>query len=208
MTDSFAQALLDNLAPMLYADAENGSALQYYVEGLGTLFQIVEDWASDTDTAPGWSLLIDVDRCPDEALPWLAQFTGSVLPVGISADDQRDLIRSATRWKRGTPGALVGAPAPFLTGSKTVVFRERYDPDDPAVDHPYYLYVITYTDETSDPLLVANALMSQKPGGIILNYVVHSGQDYTSLRTNYPSYSAVKTAYATYQGVNIDEPGA
>jgi Phage tail protein (Tail_P2_I) len=199
---TFTQDLLDALAPMMYAEAQTGNALTDYLSGLGLEFELVESWVSDTDTDIGWSLLLDIDRCPPEALPWLAQIVGLTLPTGLSAADQRNLIRTTPNWKRGTVGALTGAAAPFLTGNKTVILRERYDGS--GNDAPYYLQIITYASETPDSSLVLKALMSQKAGGIILTYTVATGQDYQQLKTNRATYQVMKNYYPTYAGVKSD----
>jgi len=210
MAGSFAQEILAQLQPMLYADAEHGNALVIYVGSMGDLlFQEVEDYASDdpvTD-AIGWSALVDVERVPDKGLDWLAQFVGISLTAGIPTADRRQQLRDLPNWRRGTVDALRNAPKPYLTGNKTVIFRERWNVSDPGPDYPGYLTVITYTPETVDALAVAAALISQKPAGIILDYEVLNGQDYQSLRTNNASYTAVRNNYATYNGVLLDTPG-
>lgn len=205
---SLAQRLYDQLQPLAYADEANGWALAIFLGALGdTLFQEIEDYADDTDTAVGWSVMVDIDNAPDKALPWLAQLVGVNLKSGLTAVDQRQQIRDLANWKRGTVQAMHDSPKPYLTGGQTVVFRERYDEANPGVDAPYHLTVITYTPETPDPIAVLGAILEQKPAGLVLHYQVNAGQDYQSLRTNYASYSAVNAAYSSYNGVLIDQPG-
>lgn len=89
------------------------------------------------------------------------------------------------------------------------MFRER---DGAAVGYPgtpdyaYCLTVITYTSETPDPAATHAALLTQKPGGIRLNYLTADGQDYTSLKTNNATYQVVLDSYLTYTGVLTDIP--
>lgn len=203
MSDSFAQEILDTLTPMLYDPAT--APLTSYVEGLSSVFQLIEDWASDTDTAVGWSLLVDVDRCPSEALPWLAQLVGVRLTGGLSAADQRQQIKSLANWKRGTPAAIEAAPAPYLTGTKTVILRERYDGS--GNDAPAYLEVITYTSETADAVAAEAAIRAQKPAGLILTYNIIDGQDLQQVKDNYATLQDVKNAYVTLQGVKSNLVG-
>lgn len=120
--------------------------LTTYITGIAQPFELVEEWASDTDDDIGWSLLLDIDRAPDEALPWLAQIVGMTLDTSLSVADQRIQIHQANNWKRGTPGAIQAAPLPYLTGSKTVILRERFDGT--SVDAPYYMQVATLASET------------------------------------------------------------
>jgi hypothetical protein len=61
--------------------------------------------------APGWSQALDIDRCPEFALPWLAQF------VGVSSESfgelnfaqKKDKITNRSGFKRGTLNVLVSA---------------------------------------------------------------------------------------------------
>lgn len=204
-TATFAQDVLDNLLPMLYNEQDAPGDLTTYVTAASRPFELIESWASDTPTAVGWSLLVDVDRCPDEALAWLAQLVGMRLDNAVSTNDQRTQIRNLQNWRRGTPLAMTSVAAPYLTDSKTVLFRERFDGTN--VDAPYNLEVVTYTDETPDPTIVEAAIRTQKPAGIILDYQLNDGQDYQSLKDNYATYALVKAAYTTYEGVRADEPG-
>lgn len=171
MPDTFAQSLVKLLQPMMYDDANHGNALAVYLGALGdNLFQEIEDWASDTDLGqPGYSLLLDADRVPDKAIPWLAQFVGVTITKGLPAADQRSQLKGLTNWKRGTVDALQAAPLPYLTGSKTVIIKERFT-------GAYNFEVITYTSETPDSASVLAALIAQKPAGLIMTYIVYAGQ--------------------------------
>lgn len=203
VSTGMAQEVLDQIVERLRT-----IDLVTYVEGLAVPFQLVEDWASDTDDGEtGWSLLVDVDRCPVEALPWLGQFVGVKVDTSLTEADQRQQIHDLANLRRGTIGALTSAPAPYLTGSKTVIFRERYDTANTLVDSPGHLTVITYTSETPDSAKVLAALLAQKPAGLILHYNVNAGQDFQQLKDNYATFQDVKDAYPTFEGVKSDEPG-
>lgn len=156
---------------MFYADSSNGNSLAAYLGGLSDpLFQIVDDWASDTDDGkPGYSILIDVTRCPDNALPWLAQFVGAKLTVGLSAAQQREQLIGLGNWKRGTVAALQAAPLPFLTGTQYVQVKERDT-------NAYHLQVLVYANEVTDINKVQAALLTQKPAGLVMTLVNFSGQ--------------------------------
>lgn len=171
MPATFKQSLYDLLQPMFYAEVQTNNSLQNYLGGLSDpLFQEVDDWASDTDDGkPGYSILIDIDRTPDKALPWLAQFVGAKLTVGLNPAQQREQIKGLGNWKRGTVAAMQAAALPYLTGTQTVVVHER---DTSA----YHFLVYTLTSETPDQNKVLQALLSQKPAGLQMQYVVYSGQ--------------------------------
>jgi hypothetical protein len=206
--DSFAQDLYESIEPLAYADADNNYALAEYCVAIGEMFQIVEDLGRDQiidDVQyPGWSVIMDIDRAPTDALGWLAQFVGVRTRTGLNDKDQRDRIKSTAGWSRGTVSALQGAISTYLTGTKTFVFRERYDRDNPTIDAPYYLDIVTYTAETPNPAAALQALMAQKPAGIILRYVVLGGQDYAAIKSHYVTYTAVKNAYASYEEMKVD----
>jgi hypothetical protein len=198
--DSFAQALHDKIEPMTLEDEKYNYALAKFLAAFGVMFQDIDDLVAETDDGPPWSVALDLDRIPSVGLGWLAQFIGVSLDPRLSDADQRIRIKTTDGFNRGTPAALKGAAAGYLTGNKTVVFRERF-PD------AYSLTVVTYTSETPDSAKVLSALLDQKPAGLKLTYSVLAGQDYQSLYTNHATYSNVKTTYATYQGIVTEQPG-
>jgi len=207
--DTFAARLYEMLAPLAGSDEDQGWALLIYVNALGTMFQQVEDWVRDSPDGPGWSLLLDLARCPDEALPWLGQFAGVRMLPGSSPADQRARITSTDGFKRGTAAAMIGAAKGTLTGSQRLVFRERdgaahgYTPPDDA----YVLTVYSYTSETPNPTATLNALLAQKPGAIKLYYSAVTRQDYQNVKNTYATYAAVKTAYKDYNALALNQPG-
>jgi len=199
--ESFADRLYWMLGPLAGQDPAYGWALLILCNAVGQMFQELEDLARDSPDGPGWSALLDITRCPDEALPWLAQFVGVRLLPDSSPADQRARILATDGWRRGTPAALVSATQATLTGTKRVTLRERDGGD------AYALRVQTLTGETPDPTATQNAILSQKPAGLVLTYQTIPGQDYTTLKTAKANYAAVKSSYATYTGVLMDQPG-
>jgi Phage tail protein (Tail_P2_I) len=189
--DSFAARLYAALGPLAQRDPEAAWSLLIYVNAIGTMFQVLDVYVRDTPEGPGWSPLLDLDRCPAEALPYLAQFVGVRLLPGATEEESRARIASTDGFKRGTPAAMRGAAIDTLTGAKRVVFRERYG-------DPYALDVLTFTSETPDPAMTLRALVSQKPGGIVLSYRAGDGQDYQLVKDTHATYADVKAAYATY----------
>jgi hypothetical protein len=206
LPDTYAARLYAMLAPLAQHDDDADWSLLILVNAIATPFQLVEDLVRDTSDGPGWSMLLDLERCPPEALPWLAQFVGVRL-IDAPADEQRARIASTDGWKRGTPAALRGAVEATLTGGRNVVFRERYH--EPPVGDPdgaYYLQVITYANETPDPDATLEALLAQKPGGIVLDYHTVTGQDYQIVKDDWASYAAARTGYASYSAMLLDTP--
>ena len=64
-----------------------------------------EDWAG----APGWSQAVDIRRCPNYALPWLAQFVGASIPTNSTMTRQQMVqqIESLSGFNRATTPAIV-----------------------------------------------------------------------------------------------------
>jgi hypothetical protein len=204
--DTFAARLYAALAPLAYAEESTSWALLVYCNALGVMYQLIEDLVRDTSDGPGWSLLLDLDRCPDWALPWLGQFAGVRVISGSTPDQMRARIASTDGFKRGTVAALMGAAQATLTGAKAVVFRERdHDPAD-TPNYAYYLSVRTYADQTPNPSATLAALMTQKPAGIVLNYAAASGQDWQQVKNDYATWGDVKSHYTDWLAVAVDEP--
>lgn len=189
-----AEGLYTILQPLAFADEQNGWALLYFCEALIGAVQKVQDYSAD-----GWNDILDIDNTPNEALPWLAQFVGVVVPPRISTDSDSDYyarirayIKSTPGFSRGTPVAIVAEVLPYLTGTKTVIFRERFG-------GAYKLEVRTYTSQTPSEANVLAAILRQKPAGITLDYDSITGQDYQQLFTNFATYQLVFTTYDNYQ---------
>jgi len=112
-------------------DAQNGYPWLSFLEGPGSILQTIDDLVRDVVTPtpyPGWSIVLDVTRCPADALPWLAQcvgvrFTGSQTTVA----EQQTAITSLQGFSRGTV-ASVEAAANAQLNSGSCVITER-DPD-------------------------------------------------------------------------------
>ena len=170
MPESFTQSLFDLLQPMFYDDVDQYNALATYLSGLGLNFEVIEEYARDTDDGKiGYSILVDATRVPDEAITWLGQFVGVQITQGLPPAQQKQQLVGLGTWKRGTVAALQAAPLPFLTGSQTVIVKERDT-------SPYHFEVLTYANETTDQNKVLAALLTQKPAGLIMTYVMFSGQ--------------------------------
>jgi hypothetical protein len=203
---SFAERLYAMLAPLAQVDAENGWSLLIYVNAIGQMFQLIEDLVRDSDAGPGWSLLLDLDRCPDEALPWLAQFVGVRVPSNLTPDQQRAYIASTAGFRRGTLAALRGAAAATLTGARTVHITERSGDPAHKPEYAYYLDVTTYDSQTPNAAATQAALLSQKPGGLVLRYASVPGQTWAQLKASGRTWAQVKSDYPTWDDVRADQP--
>lgn len=202
-TTPFQEELYTSLGPLADQDESQGWALLKYCGALASMFDQIETYVRDDpdDGAPGWTNVVDPDRAPGDAeLAYIGNFVGVDLPTGLTTDQKRALIKGVSSFKRGTLNALVAAAQSKLIGDKTVLLRER---DGGA----YNLTVITYNSETPDTAAVLAALKSQKPAGIILTYTTTDGVTYFVLRTTYTDYTAVRSAFTTYNGLRNNAPG-
>lgn len=186
-----AEELYEILKPLAYADEALDWPLLTFCEAIAGPLQQVKDYSD-------WSKVLDIDRSPYEALPWLAQFVGVVSPAKTMAETEaqheariREYIRATPGFQRGAPSALIATAQQYLTGTKTVYVRERDT-------SPYHVTVNTRTSETPDPARVNAALQAAKPAVIQLTHGLVTGWDYFGIDSAYSAYTAVDTDYATY----------
>lgn len=198
---SYGIRLYGRLEPMQYDEHDQDYALLKYIGATGEMFQDIEDLVRDQDGKPGWSQLIDLDRTPDRALRWLGQFIGVTIPANVDAVTARAMIRAHLGWNRGTPQAMRDALSFTLTGEKHVIFIER---DGSA----YRLTVITRTSETPSTLNSYMALLSQKPAGLSLNYIVAPGRTWLEVRMENAIWGDARSRYINYEDMRGTYPTA
>jgi hypothetical protein len=196
--------LRERTQPLAPDDASYGYAHAHLCEALGSMLEQVGEVFDPEGDVPPLAPILDVELCPAWALPWLAQLVGVVLPYGVGDDEARTYIRDVAGFERGTPASLRAAAGLFLTGDKTVYFRER---DPTGADPPYTLEVVTVASETPDAAAVLRALLAQKPGGIVLNYRTVAGWDYQQMTTEGGLYSALATRFTSYRRMSNNERG-
>jgi hypothetical protein len=201
-----AEELYSIISPLAFEDEENDWALLIFCEALIGAVQIVREYSipfwQGVRADINWQTILSIDDTRGEALRWLAQFVGVVIVPQLvleNDNDLRDYIKSLPGFTRGSPNAMRAEISRFLTGNKTVIFRERYG-------GAYKLEVRTYTSETPDSAKVLSAIISQKPAGISLNYQALAGQEWQQLFTNYPTWNDVYNTYHDWQDVVEDTP--
>jgi hypothetical protein len=194
--------LRERTAPLAPDDDAHGWAHAHLAAALATALDQVAEVFDPEDPVPPGAPILDVELCPDWALPWLAQIVGVSIPAGTDPDTARLWIRDVAGWRRGTPEALRAAAGLFLTGTRTVYFRER----DPSGAIPAYtLEVVTLDDETPDPAAVNRALLAQKPAGIVLNYRRVTGWDYQAMTAEGGTYSTLAGTFSSYRDLTNNE---
>lgn len=170
---------------------DDDGSLQTFLQALSGGFEQIDSVIRDTDDGPGWSALLDANRCPVWALRWLGQLVGVAIVPGTPEEAARNAIRTPAGWRRGTPQAIIDAVRPTLTGTQTVILLER-DTD------AYHLTVATFTDETPDTAATEAAALSQKPAGLLMDVVTTAHWAYITLATSEASYTALAAAFADY----------
>jgi hypothetical protein len=165
----------DELSVAAPGDELRGYPLLVLLGGLGVAFGELHDIVRDTDTAPGWSSVLDPERCPAFALPWLAQFAGVQYPAGLTEAEQRDRITSPPAFERGTFAALQATARKHLTPGAVLTIRERDG-------SPYRITVLVRAGQiATSTAALTTALQAQKPAGLILTLLVTSGVTWDEL---------------------------
>ena len=205
----FADRLYSSLEQLARVDGSYGWSLLILCNAIAAMFELVEELVRDTVDGPGWSVLMDAERCPAVALPWLGQFDGVRLPAAATEQEQRDLIQAALGFRRGTADSMIGAAKRTLTGQQRLIFRERDGAahgDPTAPDYAYYLTVWSYLNETPNPAATLDALLSQKPGGIVMTYTAQAMQDYQLVKDMHANYGVVRSSYIDYSALALNQP--
>jgi len=189
--------LADRTAPLQSpeVDVQYGYVHGHLSEGMMHMYEDVALLVDPEDDIP-WVPLFDIDKCPDFALPWLAQVVGVRLPSSITGDEAREYIKALSFEEVGKPSAIRAAVGIYLTGNKTVYFRERDAGD------AYALEVVTVVSETPDPEAVARALEASVPAGIIIRYRSVVGWDYEQMTIEGGLYSALPAKFANYRALS------
>lgn len=193
---TFAERLYGELGPHAYDDANQGYSLANYCAALAKMFDQVQGYVDSDDDLPAWGTLMDPDTAPVETLPWLGQFVGVHVSDGLTEDQQRNLVKDVGGFRRGTVSSMVAAAQNYLTGSKSVTVLERYG-------SPYHLRISTRISETPDATAVLNALLSQKPAGLVLDYVTLAGGDFNTVRDTNATFNAVVASYKDFNELKL-----
>lgn len=107
--------------------------LEQWLSGIGQMLWRVHGISTDSydtegNVAPSWSTVLDINRCPTAALPWLGQFVGARVPSTLRDDQQRYMIEHSPGRQRGTVGAILAAANQYLLPGFSASITER-DPD-------------------------------------------------------------------------------
>lgn len=155
----------------------------------------------DTDSGPGWQILLDPTRCPASCLPYLAQFVGARLKPEMSEAECRAAIGNPEAFGRGTPAAIVAVAKRRLTGTKTVLLVEFY------TGLAYRMKLVTLEAETPEPEeTLREVIEEQKPIGIRLFYNSSPPWTWTELGEEEATWAKVEADYPSWTAVVTHEP--
>jgi hypothetical protein len=188
--------------PFTRYDEQNDWALLLFLDALcRTHFEEVSTYVRDTDDdRPGWAILLDADRCPTVALPFLAQFVGVTLDPVLSEDEKREKIKSPEGFRRGHPDAIEAAVQRTLLEPKTVLITERH------LGSANKLWVRTLNSQTPDPALAERAARSQKAIGNLMTFNAIDGQAWSDVVSKFDTWQDVIDEYPTWTDVISDAP--
>jgi len=164
---------------------------------LDLIFEIV----TDTEVGPGWEILLDPERCPAIALPFLSQFPGVKLTPSMSEAEQRAAISNPEAFGRGTPDAMVAVAKRRLIGTKFVAIQERY------TGLAYRTKISTIEAETPEPEeTLADIVREQKPIGIRLFFNSSPAWSWKELAEEESTWTKVIAKYATWGDLIAHSP--
>ena len=154
--------LYERFGPLATYDDENGGIVQAISDALAAPQAVVDDVARESDTHAPWQAVLDPDACPAAWLPWLAQFAGVKLLPSDDEAQQRQRIKTAAGFYRGTDSSMIADVAATLTGTRHVDYLTNVSGD------PWSQTIVTLASETPDPAATTRAAMAQKPAGVVL----------------------------------------
>ena len=106
----FAERFIEHMAPWNASSSLESSltALEIYCLAISTPFETILELAEETGNqgetgwVPSWGKLMNVETCPYPYLPWLAMFTGTILPTKVSEAEARNQLHYGCNLNRGT----------------------------------------------------------------------------------------------------------
>lgn len=185
-----AEEAYEGLGPWTELEEAMDWHLLKFVDAVTRNLDVLNTLVRDTDERMGWSLLLDADNAPVEYLPHMGQFVGVPVELGLSEADQRRQVKETKGFRRGRPDSMRAAAQLYLTGTKTVIIDERDT-------SPYHLTVRTFTAETPDAAKVEAALLSEKPAGLVMDYVLSDGLTWDEIAASSLTYDELTELFPT-----------
>lgn len=190
------------LAPYAQEDEDYEWSLLNFCAALTSgNIDLIYEIVTDRETGPGWQILLDPEKCPAVALPYLAQYVGARLTPAMSEAEQRGAISEPQGFGRGTPAAIVAVAKRRLTGTKTVLLVEFY------TGLAYRMKLVTLESETPEPAeTLRDILREQKPIGIRLFFNISPDWTWNELAEEQATWDDVAEEFATWDAVIAHSP--
>lgn len=187
----FADRVLDDVGPAFRDRA--GELLPALVEALTGPLEEVDTLARPASTTRPWATVFDLDHTSQPA--WIGHVLGTLIPGGLTVEQQRTLVRDRAAWRRGRLDALAAAVQSVLGGDKRVGILERYGAD------AWMIKILVYEPDavgvTVDQIRAAAA--AQKPVGLkVVDVEVIDTITYADLAALYPTYGDLSAAWDDY----------
>jgi hypothetical protein len=157
----------------------------------------------DITNLPAWAVVFDPERCPAEALPYLAQFSGAILTPEMEEAARRAAVQTPEALSRGRVESIEAVIKRRLTGTKAVVLTERY------TGSAWRLRLETIEAETPDPAgIIADLIRFQKPIGIVLFFNTRVAWTWGEAKVSveFPTWADVKAGFKTWFAYRTFEP--
>ncbi len=150
---------------------------------------------------PGWSTLLDPVNCPAQFLPFLAQFNGTDIPVGLDAATARAKIIGESAQQRGTLSAVTSAITRNLSGTQFNMILERIDPTGAA--NAYWFIVVVRPTELISLQVLTDAVNAVKPGGVQWTLIQTAAWIISQLEAQFASITAMEAAFTNITNLEL-----
>jgi len=173
-------------------DGEHDFALRVFCEGWCSTLQPVHDLVRERADGPAWAILFDVDMCPAESLPYLAQWVGVVITPEMSEAQIREELREPTGWARGQLPSIRLTGKRTLIGSRRVIVRVR----EPAVG---FHYIRTLKSETPEEERTRAQLRTAVPAWEVLDYAAIDGVTVSDVAAGWDTVADLAAAFTSVE---------
>lgn len=167
-----------------------------FCEAWCSAIQDIYDIVRERSDSPSWAILLDPDRCPTVALPYLAQYVGVAITPEMSELQIRNEIKEPTGWARGRPPAMRIATRrtlkPVADEELMVIIRTRT----PEVGHHY---VRTLLAQTPDPERTERIVRSAIPAWEMLDYEAIDGVTFADIAAKFDTFGDLTAGFPTFK---------
>jgi hypothetical protein len=174
-----------------------GVLLEPLVEALAVPLVEVDELVEPT--AGGWARVFDLDTTT--APSTLGAATGTLIPSGLTLEDQRAFLLEQPARRRGSADSIIAAARAAAPGRQVDLFER--------LGSPWHLEV-RLTGGADDPAVTAAvraAVELQKPVGITLDVVIVAGATFDHMRIHHgPTFDDQAAAFGTFEDERTHTP--